>query len=124
METKKKVLWISHHSPLQVQKEELERLLGSPVEIIRGPGINDEQIMDLIDSVQPDEIVVVLPYSVIYRINKRGIYPLYPEMVETGNGDYDLVYRGRKLKFTGFSRFQIKIEKHPPDAFGFKGPNN
>jgi len=60
----KKVLWISRHEPLQVQKEELARRLGDFELIIhKEPIATAEKAVELAKSVKADYIVPVLPMT-------------------------------------------------------------
>lgn len=77
----RRVLWVSRHRPLKAQVEALRRAFGE-VEI----SIHDEQVKDvdhllgLIRRHRADEVVCVLPVSIIMRLVERGWRPLWSEM--------------------------------------------
>jgi hypothetical protein len=78
----KRILWISKHKPLQRQVNELKRIFGNNVEII----VHDYKVKDanhvfkLIKKFNADEVVTILPLSIIQRICEMGIKPLWSEM--------------------------------------------
>jgi len=78
----KRILWISKHKPLQKQIVELKRIFGNDIEII----FWDQKIKDanhvfqLIKEFNADEIVTILPLSIIQRLVENGIKPIWSEM--------------------------------------------
>lgn len=76
-EIMKRILWLSRHEPDEEQVEELEFKFG-PVEIIRESNYysDSEEVIDLMDKVDADELVVVLPIDYLSEIVDRGVQPL------------------------------------------------
>lgn len=109
------IYWLSRHPPLKVEVDALKAKFGSDCKIIQDPNPVDD-VDDIIKRFRESgasEIVVVLPYSLIHKLIQRGISPLMPIMEEvknTNNTDYDLIYRGKKLRFVEFRRLKdIKL---------------
>ena len=63
---KKRVLWISRHPPSQEETDELDLLLGEHTDTIV-PGIDhgSDAIDQLLDKHQPDQVVAILPLSLV-----------------------------------------------------------
>ena len=110
---KKKILWLSRHEPLRCQIEFLKQAFGA-VEIRRdiNPFKSAEDIAERFKSGDYDDLVVVAPLSVIDRLTKLEIYPLWADMKQVERSDYhDLAYRGRYYKFAGIRRVKsVRME--------------
>lgn len=109
-----KIVWFSRHKPIQKQLNELKRLFGPDVEVIQDPdpfsGADD--VVERFKKLGGDEMVIVAPISVIDQITKRGIQPLYAEMVLTEGDDFDVEANGRRFIFDRFTRIKrVIIEK-------------
>lgn len=104
-----RIIWLSRHDPLECQKEELKRLFGK-IELLIDtlPFSGAKDILERYKLANADEIVVVAPLSVIERLCKLGIQPLYAEMKITRD-DPDVESHGRKYKFVKFSRIKKVI---------------
>jgi len=116
-----RILWISRHPILKSQENELKRLFGE-VEIIwwNKSVINVGHVLDLMKYNKADEVVAVLPLSIIQYLVKEGVYPLFSEMEYVGdkNSDVPAEYiderTGRKYRFKQFVRIKdIIIVKEP-----------
>lgn len=108
-----RVVWLSRHKPLGKQARELERLFG-PVELIHDPEsfTTADKIVEKFRKSGADEMVIVAPLSVIDQLVQRGIRPLYAEMTQVHEGQYDVDVNGRKFIFQRFTRIVgIKVEK-------------
>lgn len=116
----KRVLWISRHPPLQKEVEALERALGKIQLLQYADFVRDaDHVMQLVKQYGADEVVTILPLSIIMRLCERGVRPLWPECVQVKGDDYDFVNErsGRKYKFVGFVRVRgVKIDGEPLDA--------
>lgn len=110
----KKILWLSRHEILPAQRKELERIFGD-IEIIKHSEKveNDEHVINLIKKYNADEIVAVLPLSIIARIVERGIKPIFAKMDvvdDDFDSERDVIHAGRHYRFSHFERIeQIKI---------------
>ena len=114
--TVKRVLWISRHPPLPKELEALEKAFGK-VQVFQYAGrVKDaEHAVSLIKQYEADEVVTILPLSVIMRLCELGLHPLWPECVQVRSGDYDFVDEGsgRKYRFVRFVRVkgvELKVE--------------
>lgn len=77
----KRILWISRHAPLIKQKEELEKIFGKCLIIQYGEKIRDvDHVLELIRQYDPNEIVCVLPLTIISQLLERKIHPIWAEM--------------------------------------------
>ena len=73
-----KVLWISRHSPLPEERDELINLLGPyTVHEVAGISRDKDAIPNLLDEHHPDQVVAVLPISLVevllVHIAQRGM---------------------------------------------------
>lgn len=106
---RKKILWISRHPPLKKQLDELRRIYGD-FELIQYAGYvkDSEEVVNLMKTYGADDIVVILPMTMIYYlVNELGVKPVWPE-IERVNDDEDYDYQdpktGRKYRFKRFVR--------------------
>ena len=75
---KKRVLWISRHPPSQEETDELDLLLGEhTVTIVPGIDHGSDAIDQLLAKHQPDQVVAILPLSLVEvlltRLKKRDM---------------------------------------------------
>lgn len=101
----KKLLWLSRHTPLPVQKAAAQKL--GFTEIVHDPrSFGDyREVARRIKSSGCDDVVIVAPLSLLQLLVEReGIRPLWAEMVEVGNGPADLEYGGKRYRFAGYKR--------------------
>ena len=73
-----KVLWISRHSPLPEERDELTMLLGPhTIQEVAGVSRDKGAIPNLLDEYRPDQVVAVLPLSLVEvllnHMNQRGM---------------------------------------------------
>lgn len=108
----KTILWISRHPILPKQKQELRRIFGEcEVWQFKNKVRDIAHIFELIQKSKADEVVTVLPLSIIMQLVERGIKPLYAVMKSTNPEDADYIDEGtgRAYKFTKFVRI-VKFE--------------
>jgi hypothetical protein len=75
------ILWISRHQPLKEQKKQLKQLFGDISFTLWQSGVRDaEHVLELKKMFDADEIVTILPLTIIQKLCEIGVYPLYPEM--------------------------------------------
>lgn len=76
-----RILWISRHSPLKAQIDALREVFGD-VEIVQyDKHVRDaDHVLELIAYYDAQEVVVVLPLSIIAHILQKGVKPLYMRM--------------------------------------------
>lgn len=122
----KRIVWLSRHPILQCQLAELQRLFGSDMILLPHPDPfrDAEDILRWYAEAQADEIVAVVPMTVMRHLIKAGLHPLYAKMERvpcSQQHDFTMYSpRGpRCLKFRGFKqvvdvRFEFK-ELSPPD---------
>ena len=117
----KRILWISRHPPLPKQIEELRRIFGN-IELIQYAGFvkDDKHVAELIKMYKADDVVCIIPMSMIYHIVRdMKIYPLFPEMELLPNDakEYDYMDQktGKKYRHVKFTRIVgFEIKKVPP----------
>ena len=109
----KKILWLSQHKPLPSQKKKLENLFGE-IMLLRdvNPFTNAKDIVQRYQAGGYDDLVVVAPLSVIERLCKMGLHPLWAEMEQIQNdGSAEVIVRGRFYRFVCFKRIKaVKLE--------------
>jgi hypothetical protein len=103
-----KIYWASQHEPLASQVRALEAAAGEPCEILRDPRPFDsaQHIADRFAASKADDIVVVAPLSVLDRLCRLGIRPIWCEM-DTVRGPRDggeVQANGRWYAFRGLKR--------------------
>lgn len=111
-----KIVWFSRHAPIPKQIDELKRVFGDNTEIIQDPNpfSTADDVVRRYKDLGANEMVIVAPLSVIDAITKRGIRPLFAEMVQVPSDqkDYDVEVNGRKFVFDRFTRIKrVVIEK-------------
>jgi len=118
MKEVKRILWVSKHTPLPKQVEELKRIFGD-IQLSQYAGFVKDvnHLMELVKVFNADEVVVVLPLTILYNlIKKTGLKPIIAEMEEVSGEQYDYIDEGsgRKYKFKGFARLMdIIFVKEP-----------
>lgn len=111
----KKILWLSRHSPLDVQLAQLREKYGENV-IVEQPRElvwkSAEDIIKIFKEGGYDDMVIVAPLTVIARICEYGIKPLWAEMqVVKDATEADTKCNGRLYKFIRFRRIKcVKLE--------------
>lgn len=87
----KKILWISRHPPTKDQIDELEEILGEcKIRRIARHFQNAYEVKELIAQENPDEVVAVLPDSILRELTALKIKPI----VTIGTQIYE---NGRKV---------------------------
>ena len=75
------ILWLSRHKPLPKQIQVLNQKFNNPKIIQYTDTVkNADHVIQLIHKFKADEIVTVLPLTVIMHLVQRGIKPLWAEM--------------------------------------------
>ncbi len=115
-----KILWLSRHEILPVQRRELQRIFGEvKVDTDTNPFSDASDIIERKERGGYDEIVVVAPLSVIEQLVRRGVKPLWAEMEEVSGKMFNLETdvllesssKTRHMRFRRFRRISaIKIE--------------
>ncbi len=111
----KKILWLSQHKWLPKQEAELRRLFGE-IALDRDilPFENAEDIIRRVREGGYDEVVVVVPLWVLYRLCELNLQPrpLWAEMKEVKTRrEADVVVKGRFYRFYRFRRVKrVTIE--------------
>jgi hypothetical protein len=76
-----KILWIAKTKPMGEQLDELVRLFpGAEVEVDLREVRNTTELVTRIRAGKYDEVVAVVPWSMLSQLTERGIYPLYPKI--------------------------------------------
>ena len=80
MKNKKRILWLSRHSPTIEQQQSLESILGEPLDLIQVSTTvkSAYEVREIIDKQNCDDIVVILPLNIIAQLCSIGIYPIRP----------------------------------------------
>lgn len=103
-----KVLWLSRHKILPKQRETLEKLFG-PCEVVVDDNLftDANDIINRINKINPDDVLVVAPLSVLHILVQKGIKPLWAEM-RVVNDEFDpysdVIEKGRHYRFIRFRR--------------------
>lgn len=103
----KRVLWVSQHSVHGVQMGALQRMYGDNVELITDnrPFDSAEVIVRRVREGGYDDVIVVAPFSVLDRMCKLDLRPLWAEAEQVFNRhEADWSVKGRHYRFRGFSR--------------------
>lgn len=104
---RKRILWISRHRIHPVQIKVLGRMFGKDVEIVQDPRPFDsvEEIVKRFQEGGYDDIVVVAPNTVLERMAKLGVRPLWSEApLVKDPKDADWITKGRPYRFKRFRR--------------------
>jgi len=118
-----RILWLSRHKPLKSEIDELSRIFGD-IHVIQYPNKveNAEHVLNLIEYFGADEVVAVLPLTIVKKISEKGVKPLRAEMSllhvcktkpcpeYDPNRDWIEPKTRRHFRFTHFVRIhQVKI---------------
>lgn len=78
----KRILWVSHHSPLDGQKKELEEAFNDEIDItiISTKVDTAYQIREYLDYYQCEQLVAVLPEKILRKLTEIGIKPIVANM--------------------------------------------
>jgi hypothetical protein len=106
-----KILWVSRHAPLGVQKRSLEKIFKEPIDFkFLNSFKNAEEIVKTFKEEGCQEMVVVAPLSVIMRLTELGVKPLFAEMSLCAKEVADTEVAGRHYRFLRFRRIkEVKI---------------
>lgn len=99
---KQKILWISRHSPCKSELVELYKMYPQAEVTYIKEKVSAEFISEI--GKNYDDIICIVPLSVLRKLVENGIHPLFPQTVEVNDDNYDFVYRGKKYKFVAFRR--------------------
>jgi len=111
---------MSRHEPLPSQVEELRRLFGDNVVILKDPQpfSSADDILSRFRLFDADELVIDAPLSVIAQIVQRGMKPLWVEMEQVTNPEEaETEAAGRLYRFVRFRRIvgiQLQFEEVEP----------
>lgn len=77
---KKRILWLSRHSPTIEQKQNLEQTLGESIDLIQVSTTvkSAYEVRNIIDKHECDDIVAILPLTIIAQLCNIGIHPIRP----------------------------------------------
>ena len=118
----KRVLWVSQHAMHGVQMGALRRMYGDDFELITDnrPFDSAEVIVRRLREGGYDDVIVVAPFSVLDRMCKLGLRPLWAEAEQVKNRhEADWSMKGRHYRFKGFSRvveLRLELEDLGPAA--------
>ncbi|MEM0377173.1 MAG: hypothetical protein QXI90_05320 [Thermofilum sp.] len=107
-----RVLWVSRHPPCSAEKEELRRVFGESVMVIHySSRVRDAQhVLQLKEMFGADEVVVILPPTIVKRLCEIGLHPIIPEVEQVDDsGDFDFEDKGHRYRFRRFVRVE-KVE--------------
>lgn len=78
----KRILWISRHSPMQKQIQELEDCFEQPVDMIQvSTNIQDpREVKELMSKYGASEVVAILPLKLLGKLAAMGIKPIQAVM--------------------------------------------
>lgn len=80
-----KILWIAKSDPMPEQLAEIDKLFpGAEIEIDLREVRNTAELVTRIRAGKYDEVVAVVPWSMLSQLTERGIYPLYPKIRRVG----------------------------------------
>ena len=127
-----KVLWISRHSPLPEERDELINLLGPyTVHEVAGISRDKDAIPNLLDTHHPDQVVAVLPLSLVEALlkhmNQRGMNnPWRPVWQHRGQHDTKTVtpsnFKGYdeivEMRYRKRRVYKHSLRKIPPTIEG------
>ena len=105
----KRVLWVSQHPMHGVQMGALRRMYGADVKVTADnrPFDSAKVIVRRVREGGYDDVIVVAPYSVLDRMCKLGLRPLWAEAeIVQHKSQSDWSVRNRHYRFAGFKRVQ------------------
>lgn len=115
-----RILWISQHPPLEIQKRELKNLFGAETEIVHRSWRNAQRIASRFRADNYTDIVCVVPLATLDHICRQGVNPLWAQMSEepVGGREPDLsLPDGREFWFDSFKRVrEVGLEEEPEKA--------
>jgi hypothetical protein len=80
-----KILWISKTKPMPEQLDALAKLFpGAAVELDLREVKGTTDLVTRIRAGKYDEVVALVPWSMLSQLTERGIYPLYPKISRAG----------------------------------------
>jgi hypothetical protein len=109
-----KILWISKSQPMPEQRAELDRLFpNADVEIDTREVGGASQLVERIRAGKYDEVVAVVPWSMLSQLIERGIHPLYAKIRHAGGA----------IKHVGIYRLEsINMKLRPVGPLGVQEP--
>ena len=102
-----KILWVSRHASLLVQRAALQAVFGADCEVVHRDIGNAGAVAAEYRRGGYTDLVCVVPMATLDHICREGLNPLWAEMVETPTSDGrapDLAFGAKKFWFTGFKR--------------------
>lgn len=118
----KKILWVSRHSMAPVQLGVLRRLFGEDVEVVADPRPfdNAETVVRRFRDGGYDDLIVVVPLSVLAKMTELGVRPLWAEAaVVADRSRADWITNGRPYRFVRLRRVKrlvLEFDELGPDA--------
>lgn len=113
----KRIMWISRHPPLPKEVEALEKAFGEVQILQYGAKVKDvDHVLHLMEQYKADEVVTILPLTIMMRLCERGVRPLWPECTQVDGDDYDFVDEktGKKYRFVRFLRVRgVRLDADP-----------
>jgi len=112
-----KILWVSRHASLLVQRAALQAVFGADCEVVHRDIGNAGAVAAEYRRGGYTDLVCVVPMATLDHICREGLNPLWAEMVETPTSDGrapDLAFGAKKFWFTGFKRVKgVGLELAP-----------
>ncbi len=116
-----KVLWYSRHHPLKSQLAALAMLPGyvdgDAIELVlfKDQKASVEEVVRMLNDGKFDDLVTIVPRTVMEKLSEFGWAPLYPECTLGTETDHEFKYHGKYLKFKWFRRVAaVKLVLEPP----------
>jgi len=87
------VLWLSRHEPQEEQIKELEKVFGG-IEIVQVSKTvsGAMEVLKLMQENETDELVAVLPISLIAELTEKGVHPLRAVMKRELNEEGEAIF--------------------------------
>jgi hypothetical protein len=94
---RRNVLWLSRHEPTEPQIKELKRILGNVnINHISATVKDVDDVLSLMREHHIDELVAVLPLSLIADLTRKGVQPLravmHRQLLESGDVKFTFDY--------------------------------
>jgi len=95
---KKRILWLSRHSPTLDQQKSLEKFLGESLDIIQVSTTikNAYEVRRIMEQEHCEDLVVILPWSTIGQLCSINLFPIRP--VSSKKNEYNSFMRTEKVE--------------------------
>lgn len=110
----KHILWLSRHSPEEIQKKQLQDKFGEIDYCEKSVSINNaDDVIKLMKDCNADDVVAVLPIGIMADLTKKKIKPIRANMERIIKGKDEKgqdIVEFKHIKFERVNKVNIEIE--------------